>query len=75
MAVTPVMSAFPSNPGNETPVISATFSTPFNPTFSTQQQQGGKVSISFFFQPLPFQRQLGVWPLLFFWVLPTEEPT
>lgn len=40
MAVTPVMSAFPSNPGNETPVISATLSTPFNPTFSTQQQQG-----------------------------------
>lgn len=40
MAVTPVMSAFPSNPGNETPVMSATLSTPFNPTFSTQQQQG-----------------------------------
>lgn len=70
--VTPVTSAFPSNPGNKTQVISATLLTAFNPTFPTQQQWGGKVNISFF-QPLSFQRQLGYWPLLFLWILSVEE--
>lgn len=70
--ITPVTFAFPSNPGSKTRVISATLLTDFNRTFPTQQQWGGKVSISFF-QPLSFQRQLGYWPLLFLLILPTEE--